>query len=140
MSGPREMPRVTDKLRAGIDEYKCEWVIFPDQRQYLLPILSKTDKITPTFTETGVAFELKAQDKDAAMLVEKFLALAATEENGEIRISTEETLNDFFLFIRKLLQTNYEISDAEVAAILTVTSAQMSQLFGTILTDVVMRR
>lgn len=133
MSGPIEMPLVTEKLRPGTDESKSQWVIFPNQRQYLLPIVARKQKFTPRFTSEGVLLDVQQEDPEVASLIERFLDLVATVEAGEIWFKTQDAIADFFLLVRRLILTNYDMTDDEIAELLTVTGEQMSQLFETVL-------
>jgi hypothetical protein len=125
---PLVMPLEKAKLRPGTDESKCDKVAFPNGKLYLLPIPARAKKFIPRFTADGVVLDVLDEDPLVGVLIEKFLELMATVEKGEVWIRTEEAYEDFFQLIRTLIIKNYDYTTEELTALLTLTSAQLSQL------------
>lgn len=134
-NAPIAMQRMTEKLRAGVQEYKCEWVNFPNQKLYLLPIVSRSEKITPLFTSEGVFLDVREQDEEVSRLANKLIEFVRSLEpvgevgDGKMGFRVQDNISDVFALIRRLIITNYDMSDLEITEILTVTSSEMSQLF-----------
>jgi hypothetical protein len=124
----------TAKLRPTTNERNSGWVTFPNGKEYLLPIVARDQTLVPEFHEDGsVGMEIIPGDKEVALLVTKMLELAATVDNGEIWIRTKETYLEFFQLMRRLLLTNYEYTEPEIAGLLTLNNVQISAAFEAIL-------
>lgn len=129
----REALKETAKLRQGVDEVKCSWVIFPNAKQYLLPIVDKDQKLVPVFNDDGtVTMKVEIPDMAMAELVQKFYFAVATVK-GNVITATMEVYSDFMTLVRHLLLKNYDLTNDDLASILTLTRDDFKLLFANLM-------
>lgn len=121
-----------DKIRPTADEGKSQWVTLHNDKQYLLPIVSRYQTIVPTFDQDGsVSVKIKAKDDQLTPLVDSFFDLVASYNKAErtIVFAADEIFTDFFALMQRLLLTNYDYTTDELNQLLTVNHEQLRHLF-----------
>jgi hypothetical protein len=132
---PRELARATDKLVRGT-ERKCAWVNFPNGKAYMLPIIARHQKMVPVFDEEGgCSVKVIAHDPTLADMVDQFLLTIANTEGSQIE-ATANAYGSFMRLVKALIQANYDLTDAEVAEVLTASGAELSRMWSAILLHV----
>jgi hypothetical protein len=120
----------TEKLRRGnVDERRSAWTTFPNGHEYLLPVVSRHHRTIPVFNEDG-SVTIRTEDRDPQVmeLLNQFFLLWETFDAGTLWIRTEEAYRNVFQLLRRLIETNYEMTTEELSALLTVDNQQLSQL------------
>ncbi|MDF2434500.1 MAG: hypothetical protein JWP44_4131 [Mucilaginibacter sp.] len=142
---PLELTKDSRNLRPKVDERKSTWVLLHTQRYYLLPVIARGEKFIPTFNEDGsVTLETVHENPHLLPLVDKFVSGLGTVkreisvdlgEHGKLTVTPSE-FSDLMVLVRALLLVNYDLNNDELQSLLTVTPAQMSQLYAAIIKHV----
>jgi hypothetical protein len=123
----------TKWIRPGTDVGNCAWILFPCGREFLLPIVARSQTMTPIFHDDG-GMEMVVNSVDPE--VDAFFDLVSTVKDKQIVIQSAKALQQFFGVLRKLLMTTNDLPADELKRILTMTNLQMGQLFNAVLLHV----
>lgn len=140
-----EGQRQIEGLKSGIDETKCRWVKFHNHRFYLLPVVSRFEKLVATFDEDGTPI-LRRESAHPELhkyidgWLEAFASpdkVVAVENEGQWELQPE-VWTALMSLARALLLTNYDFDTQSLAAVLTVSPREFAVLCK-VITDHVMQ-
>lgn len=124
----------SDKLRnTQPDQKNGAWVLFKDNRQYILPIVARYTVLRPTFADDGTAtLDITNSQQDLSALAEKVL-LAISDAKESLLLLAPEMLQDIWTLVRKLLLINYDYTNEEIASLIGGSSEAVSMLVSNII-------
>ena len=129
MSGP-VAPFAKEGLRPGVDERGSQWVLLPDNQQWLLPVIQRHQKIVPIFGPDGqIDVKVESPPGDLPKLIDSFYEMLTTVQDGKVTISTIEAYASLLGLVRALINHNYDLPDDKYVQLLTVNKRQIAQLF-----------
>ena len=77
MSTPVQYLKETRKLRPTADEQKSQWVLFHNDKNYLLPVVLRNQQIVPVFGDDGeIAMQVNHSDPQLPVLVDALTTYA----------------------------------------------------------------
>lgn len=149
MNEPKVAQKAFDGLKPGTDERKSDWVVFPNGRQYLLPLVSRQQKYVTEFDDAGnPTIKIVSSDPEATAFVEAFIELSGEnmdvkeDEQGTIPVvaavimRSDDHLVALMKLVRHLLLTNYDFTNAHLTDIVAVDPISLVRLYQNILAHI----
>ena len=130
-----EFPQV-NVGRRPTNERLSSWVVFPHRsEQYALPVYQRSLITRPVFKADGsVGMDTTHPDPELSAMVDALLGWASQAQMQSGRVTaTQQVYVQFVRLVRHLLLTNYDLSDEQIADILTMPISRLGELMGNVL-------